>query len=145
MQGLAISLIPGVQNSWHLKKDSQPHLLTQRLQTLIVHISPDLLHVVPVRDNAVLQGVPDLQQPPELRRGLLPDEDLTLQCASEYSEVLGPSHEGREVAFWQVVASEAGSYRAGPVVQDYGRVVQGFGHLVSASAVSPPKIHDTGG
>lgn len=120
----------------------QSHLLTQRLQPLVVDVSPDLLHVVPVRDNAVLQGVPNLQQAPELCCRLLPNEHLALQRACEDSEMLGPSHEGREVAFWQVVASEAGSYRAGPIVQHYWRVVQGVCHVIPASTVFPSQFHD---
>lgn len=105
------------------------HLFAEGLEPLSVHVLPDLLHVIPVRDDAVLKRVPDLQQTPELRRRLLPDKDLALERAGQDTQVLGTADERGEVALWQVVAREAGADGAGAIVQDDGRVVQRVRHL----------------
>jgi len=111
---------------------SDTNLFAERFQPFIIDIAPDLLHVVPVRHDAVLKWIPDLEQPSELRRRLLADEDLALECAGQDAQVFWAADERGEVAFWHVVAREPGPDGARPVVEHDGRVVQRLGHGVSA-------------
>ncbi|KAB5549409.1 hypothetical protein GE09DRAFT_173456 [Coniochaeta sp. 2T2.1] len=65
---------------------SQVQLPSNHLTKNLVHIRPYLLHVVPVRHDAVLERVPDLQQAPELRRRPLADEHLALERARQHAQ-----------------------------------------------------------
>lgn len=76
----------------------------------------------------MLERVSDLEQPSQLCRRLLPNKDFALQCSGQYAEVLWPPYKGREVAFWYVISSEAGSDGAGPIVEHNGRVVERVCH-----------------
>lgn len=114
------------EDSWGI---TSADLFTKRLQALVIYIAPYLFHVVPVRNNPMFKRVPDLQQPSQLGRGLLPDEHLAFQRSRQHPEVFGPPHERGEVALRQVIPGEASSYRAGAIVEYYWRVVQRFGHL----------------
>ena len=55
------------------------YLFTERLETLVVDIGPYLLHIIPICDDTVLQGVSDLEQAAQLGGGSLAYEDLSLQ------------------------------------------------------------------
>jgi len=107
------------------------YFFTKGFEAFIVNVAPDLLHIIPVCDDSMLERVSDLEQPSQLRRRLLPNKDLALQCSSQYAEVLWPPYKGGEVAFWYVVSSEAGSNGAGPIVEHNGRVVERVCHGAS--------------
>lgn len=93
------------------------------LEALAVDVLPDLLHVVPVGDDAVLERVADLQQTAQLGGGFLADEDLPFEGAGQDAQMLGPADEGGEVALGQIVTGESCPYGPRPVVEHDGRVV----------------------
>ena len=88
---------------------------------------PDLFHVIPIRDNAVLQRIPNFQQPSVLF-GPSPNKYIPFQSTCENSGMFRPADEGREEAFGRVLASEASSNRTTAIIEHYGRIVEGFRH-----------------
>ena len=78
---------------------------------------PDLLHVVPVGDNPVLDGVLELEDPP-LGLGLVSNVDLLLSHAGHVSLVLGTAHNGWEDTPGGVISSKPGFTHAGAVVNN---------------------------
>ena len=69
-----------------LKKNSVygTYLLTRSLQPLRIDKLPDPLHIIPIRHDAVLERIPDLQQSSQLLRPL-PNEHIPLQCTREHA------------------------------------------------------------
>ena len=57
------------------------YLFAIRFQPLFIHICPNLFHVVPICDDAVLQRIMNLEQPTKLSGRLLADENISLECA----------------------------------------------------------------
>lgn len=98
------------------------HIFADSLQAFRVDILPYPLHVIPVCDDAVLQGIIDLEQPPILLR-LRSDEQIPLQCACHCPYMFRTANVGREEAFGYVFACESGSDGATAVVDDYGGIV----------------------
>jgi len=102
------------------------YLLTQRLQLIRINILPNPLHIIPIRHNAMLQRIFNLQQPPQLLRPI-PNERVAFEASSQHARVFGSADEGREVAFGQVLAGVACADGAAAVVDYYGCVVE-VGH-----------------
>lgn len=113
--------------SWGQGRNSLTHLFAQRLELLGIDVLPYALHIVPVGDNAVLERIADLEQPPQLLRSLA-DEDVSLQSSSEHAQVFRPPDKRREEAFGSIFTREPGSDGAAAVVEDNGRVVQCVAH-----------------
>ena len=63
-----------------LPKSRKSYLLTQSLELIRVNILPNPLHIIPVRDNAMFERIPDLQQTPQFLRSVA-DEDVAFQTA----------------------------------------------------------------
>ena len=105
---------------------AKSYLLTQRLQLIRINILPNPLHIIPIRDNAMLQRVFDLQQSPQLLRPVA-NERVALEASGQHARVFGSADEGREVAFGQVLAGVACADGAAAVVDYYGCVVE-VGH-----------------
>ncbi len=111
------------------------YLLTQRLQLIRIDILPYPLHILPIRHYPMLQRIFDLQQPSQFLRSVS-DERIPLQSSCQYPQMLRPPHEGREVAFRQILTSVSGSNGTAAVVDDDGGVVE-VGHgvrLIRASS-----------
>ena len=106
----------------------ESYLFAESFEALVIYVSPDLLHVIPVCDDAMFEGVPDLEQPSEFCRRLLSNEDFPFQCSGKYTQMLWPPYERGKVAFWYIVSCEASSDGAGPVVEHNGRVVKRVCH-----------------
>lgn len=103
-------------------------LLAQHLEALLVDVAPDPFHLVPVRHDAVLQRVVDLEQAAQVRGRARANEQVALERARQHAQVLGPAHKGREVAFRKVFAREARADGARAIVNDHGDVVEAFRH-----------------
>ena len=82
-------------------------------------VMPDLLHVVPVGDDTVLNGVLELEDS-SLGLGLVSHVDLLLSHAGHYSFVLGSTHNGREDGPGGVISGESGLAHPGSVINNQG-------------------------
>lgn len=109
------------------RRHGETHVLAHCLQFLCVDILPYPLHVVPVRNYAVLQWIVDLQQPSQL---LCPrsDEDVTLQSSSKSSDMLGTADVGRKIALGQILACKARSDCSTSIVEHNGCVEESGAH-----------------
>merc|ERR1712131_183829 len=77
----------------------------------------DLLHVIPVGDDSVLNGV--LQgEDTSLGLGFITDIGILLSHTDHDALVAGTSHDGGEHSAGSVVSSEAGLDHAGAIVND---------------------------
>jgi hypothetical protein len=103
-------------------------LFTQCLELFGVDVLPDLLHVVPVGDDAVFQRVADLEQTAQLL-GFLTDKDVSFESAGQDAQVLGTTDVGWEITFGRVFASETRSDGAAAIVQHNRGVVECICHL----------------
>ena len=95
--------------------------LGDNIQATIVQIETNyhLLHVVPVGDDAVLDGI--LQgEDTSLALGLVSDVRVLLSHTDHHALVAGATHDGREDGTGRIVAGETGFAHAGAVV-DYQR------------------------
>ena len=93
------------------------YLLRRYTELVVESVVPDLLHVVPVGDDPVLDGVLELEDPP-LGLGLVSNVDLLLSHAGHVSLVLGTAHDGREDTSGGVISGEPGLAHSGPIVHD---------------------------
>ena len=80
-------------------------------------LSPHLLHVVPVGDDAVLDGVLEGEDT-SLALSLVSHVRILLTHTHHHSLVAGAAHDGREDGAGSVVAGETGLAHAGPVVHN---------------------------
>ncbi|KFO65376.1 hypothetical protein N302_08443, partial [Corvus brachyrhynchos] len=81
-------------------------LLGRHAQLVVEGVVPDLLHVVPVGDDAVLDGVLEGQDAPLALR-LVPHVAVLLPHAHHDALVPGPPHDGGEDGAGRVVPREA--------------------------------------
>ncbi|KAL0627556.1 hypothetical protein AAY473_000867 [Plecturocebus cupreus] len=92
-------------------------LLRSHTQLIVESVVPDLLHVVPVGDNAVLDGV--LQgQDATLAVGLVTHVGVLLTHAHYHALVPGAPHDGGEDGPGSIVTHEASFAHAGAVVDN---------------------------
>merc|ERR1719173_297793 len=80
-------------------------------------VVPDLLHVIPVGDDAVLHGVLQGEDTP-LGLGLVTDIGILLSHAHHDALVPGPAHDGGEHSPGGIVSGEPGLAHAGAIVND---------------------------
>jgi len=92
-------------------------LLRGNTELVVEGVVPDLLHVVPVGDDSVLNGVLQGEDTP-LGLGLVTDVGVLLSHADHDTLVAGTSNDGGEDGPGGVVSGEAGLAHAGPVVHD---------------------------
>merc|ERR1719159_356604 len=78
---------------------------------------PDLLHVVPVGDDAVLNGVLEGQDA-SLGLSLVTDVAVLLAHADHHTLAARAAHDGGEDGPWRVVAGKPGLAHAGAIVHD---------------------------
>ena len=98
---------------------SQQHrvLLGRHTQLVVEGVVPDLLHVVPVGDNAVLDGV--LQgEDTTLGLGLVANIGVLLSHADHDALVTGPADDRWEDSPRSVVSGEASLAHAGAIVHN---------------------------
>merc|ERR1712156_1138665 len=105
-------------------------LLGGDTQLIVEGVVPDLLHVVPVGDNAMLNGVLQGEDTP-LGLGLVSDIGVLLSHTYHHTLVAGTSHDGGEHGPGGVVSGKSSLAHAGAIVnnQSSNFVVT---HLVSA-------------
>merc|ERR1712186_191271 len=92
-------------------------LLGGNAELVVEGVVPDLLHVVPVGDDSVLDGVLQGKDTP-LGLGLVTDVGILLSHADHDTLVTGTSNDGGEDGPGGVVSGEAGLAHAGAIVTD---------------------------
>merc|ERR1719173_305463 len=90
-------------------------LLRGNTQLVVEGVVPDLLHVVPVGDDAMLHGVLQGEDTP-LGLGLVTDIGILLSHADHDTLVPGAAHDGGEDSPGGIVSGEAGLAHAGAIV-----------------------------
>merc|ERR1712177_41552 len=86
-------------------------------ELVVEGVVPDLLHVVPVGDDSVLDGVLQGEDTP-LGLGLVTDVGVLLSHTDHHTLVAGASNDGGEDGPGGVVSGEAGLAHAGAIVAD---------------------------
>ena len=110
-------LLPvGLGVEWSLSEEDGL-LLGGHTQLVVEGVVPDLLHVVPVGDDAVLHWVLEGEDS-SLGLGLVSHVGVLLSHADHHSLVTGTSHDGGEHGPGGVVPSEAGLAHTGAIVTD---------------------------
>ena len=92
-------------------------LLRGNTELVVEGVMPDLLHVVPVGNDTVLDGVLQGEDTP-LGLGLVTDVGVLLSHADHDTLVTGTADDGGEDGPGGVVAGEASLAHAGAVVND---------------------------
>merc|ERR1712032_1130366 len=92
-------------------------LLRGHTQLVVEGVVPDLLHVVPVGDDAMLDGVLQSEDTP-LGLGLVSDIGVLLAHAHHHALVTGASHDGGENGPGGVVSGESSLAHAGAIVNN---------------------------
>merc|ERR1712212_15149 len=90
-------------------------LLWGNSELVVEGVMPDLLHVIPVGDNAVLNGVLQGQDTP-LGLGLISDIGILLTHSHHHSLMSWPSNNGGEDSSWSVITSKASLAHSGAIV-----------------------------
>merc|ERR1740122_696438 len=86
-------------------------------ELIVEGVVPDLLHIIPVGDDSVLDGV--LQgEDTSLGLGLVTDIGILLSHTDHDSLVAGTSYDGGEDSAGSVISGEAGLDHAGAIVND---------------------------
>merc|ERR1712154_145329 len=83
----------------------------------MVGVMPDLLHVVPVGDDAVLDGVLEGEDS-SLGLSLVPDVGVFLAHTHHHTLMPGASHDGREHGSRSIVSSKPSFAHTGSIVHD---------------------------
>jgi len=94
-------------------------LLGGNTQFVVEGVVPDLLHVVPVGDDSVLDGVLEGEDT-TLGLGLVTDVGVLLTHADHHTLVAGPSDDGGEDSAGSIVAGETSLAHSGTVVNNEG-------------------------
>merc|ERR1719330_408301 len=92
-------------------------LLGGNTELVVEGVMPDLLHIVPVGDDSVLDGVLQGEDTP-LGLGLVTDIGILLSHTDHDSLVAGTSDDGGKDSAGSVVSGEAGLDHAGAIVND---------------------------
>merc|ERR1712051_323886 len=120
-------------------------LLGGNAELVVEGVVPDLLHVVPVGDDSVLNGVLQGEDTP-LGLGLVTDIGILLSHTDHDSLVAGTSNDGGEDGPGGIVSGEAGLAHAGAIVADKSSNVLvthlGFVDLLVASLVLSPTFSE---
>merc|ERR1711910_159909 len=120
-------------------------LLGGNAKLVVEGVVPDLLHVIPVGDDSVLNGVLQGEDTP-LGLGLVTDVGVLLSHTDHDTLVAGTSDNGGEDGPGGVVSGEAGLAHAGAIVADKSSNVLvthlGFVDLLAASLVLSPTFSE---
>merc|ERR1711992_244152 len=107
-------------------------LLRGNTELVVEGVVPDLLHVIPVGDDSVLNGVLEGKDT-SLGLGLVTDIGILLSHTDHHTLVAGAADDGGEDGSGSVVSGESGLAHAGAVVNDQSSnilVTHGGGGLV---------------
>jgi len=91
-------------------------------ELVVEGVMPDLLHIVPVCDDAVLDGVLEGQDT-SLGLGFVSDVGVLLAHADHDTLMSGSAHNGGEDSPGSIVSSETGFAHAGAIVDDQSSYV----------------------
>jgi len=114
--GHALTVSLGVEGSLG---EEDGVLLGGDTELVVEGVVPDLLHIIPVGDDTVLDGVLEGQDT-TLGLGLVSDVGVLLVHADHDSGVLGASHDGGEDSARGVISRESGLAHTGSVVDHQG-------------------------
>ena len=92
-------------------------LLGGNTELVVEGVVPDLLHVIPVGDDSMLNGVLQGEDTP-LGLGLVTDVGVLLSHTDHHTLVAGTANDGGEDGPGGVVSGEAGLAHAGAIVTD---------------------------
>merc|ERR1712046_215166 len=92
-------------------------LLGGNTELVVEGVVPDLLHVVPVGDDSVLNGVLQGEDTP-LGLGLVTDIGVLLSHTDHDSLVAGAAHDGGEDSSGSVISGESSLAHAGAIVNN---------------------------
>jgi hypothetical protein len=105
-------------------------LLWGNAKLIVEGVMPDLLHVIPVGDDSMLNGVLEGKDT-SLGLGLVTDVGVLLSHTDHHTLVAGATDDGGEDGAGSVISSEAGFAHAGAIVNDQsGNVLVTHGGLV---------------
>merc|ERR1712130_135677 len=90
-------------------------LLRGNAELVVEGVVPDLLHVVPVGDDAMLDGVLQ-REDSSLGLGLVSNVGVLLPHAHHHTLMPGPAHNGGEDSPGSVISSKTGLAHAGAIV-----------------------------
>ena len=109
-------------------------LLGGNAQLVVEGVMPDLLHVVPVGDDSVLNGVLEGEDS-TLGLGLISDVGVLLSHADHHTGVAGTSDNGGEDGAGRVISSESGLAHSGSIVdhQSLNLIICHFEGFTSSS------------
>merc|ERR1719153_2205940 len=95
-------------------------LLLRGHTELVVHcVVPDLLHVIPVSDDSMLDGVLEGEDTP-LGLGLVSHIGILLSHTDHHTLVSGATNDGGEDSSGSVISSESSLAHAGAIVNNQG-------------------------
>merc|ERR1719372_17667 len=94
-------------------------LLGGNAELVVEGVVPDLLHVVPVGDDSVLDGVLQGEDTP-LGLGLVTDVGVLLSHTDHHTLVAGTADDGGEDSSGSVISGEASLAHAGAIVNNQG-------------------------
>merc|ERR1712095_209495 len=94
-------------------------LLGGNTELVVEGVVPDLLHIIPVGDDSVLDGVLQGEDTP-LGLGLVTDIGVLLSHTDHDSLVAGTADNGGEDSSWSVISSESSLAHAGAIVNNQG-------------------------
>ena len=86
-------------------------------QFVVESVVPDLLHVVPVGDDSVLDGVLQRENT-TLRLGFISDVRVLLSHTNHHSLMTGTTNDGREHGARSIVSSETGLAHTRTIIHD---------------------------
>merc|ERR1712048_1265021 len=108
-------------------------LLGGNSQLIVEGVMPDLLHVIPVGDGSVLDGVLQSKDTP-LALGLISDVGVLLSHANHNTLVPGSANDGGEDSSGSVISGKTGLHHSGSVVHDQSSNIIVHGSLVSCNS-----------
>merc|ERR1712176_255498 len=117
--GHLFSVSLGVEGSFGQKNGV---FLRGNSQIVVEGVMPDFLHIIPVGDDSVLDGV--LQgEDTSLALGLVSDVGVLLSHADHDTLMSGSSNDGREDSSGSGISGKAGLYHSGPIVHNQGSYI----------------------
>merc|ERR1711892_1229800 len=86
-------------------------------ELVVEGVVPDLLHIIPVGDDSVLNGVLEGKDT-SLGLGFISNIGILLSHTNHHSPVAGASNNGGEDGTWSIISSETSLAHAGAIVTD---------------------------
>merc|ERR1712227_701352 len=92
-------------------------LLRSNTELVVEGVMPDLLHVIPVGDNSMVNGVLQ-QQDTSLGLGLISNINILARHTHHGTGMLGSSNDGRKDSSWRIISGKSSLHHTGSIVTD---------------------------